>query len=153
ARSPRRGAVPCRRGGDLRLAGGEGPQPDPAGEPVTRRRGHALPLLRVGAAPRAVAQRSAGPGLCRPPRRAGAQRQPRGTNDNYDQHRRLSTGGRRGLRAVTHKGRDMVLIYTTAPTDYDGFSTKTVNEHVGDDGGKAVRLVELEERDENWQRS
>jgi hypothetical protein len=46
-----------------------------------------------------------------------------------------------------------VVVYTTAPDAYDGFSTRTEAEDVGQTCGKQVRRVSMEERDYVWQTS
>lgn len=47
---------------------------------------------------------------------------------------------------------ETVEMYTTAPTDYDGFGTKTVIADAGKDCDKTVRKVEVVKEHETWQR-
>jgi len=53
------------------------------------------------------------------------------------------------------KGNTMKTVFTTAPQDYDGFSTETADENAGRDksSGKIYRQVEMQDRDYNWQSS
>jgi hypothetical protein len=46
-----------------------------------------------------------------------------------------------------------IIIYTTAPSDYDGFSVRELDANAGTDNrGKIVRKVIMETRDEEWYR-
>jgi len=46
----------------------------------------------------------------------------------------------------------MVVLYTTAGEEYDGFSTRTVEEGRYVCKGKTICKVEMEDRDVYWQR-
>jgi hypothetical protein len=44
-----------------------------------------------------------------------------------------------------------ITVFTTAPADYDGFSTREELGNAGQTCGKQVRRVSMEERDYHWQ--
>ena len=47
---------------------------------------------------------------------------------------------------------ERIILYTTAPADYDGFSTIELSPGAGHDNrGKVLRKVSMEPRDKQWQ--
>lgn len=49
---------------------------------------------------------------------------------------------------------DRIILYTSAPKDYDGFSTIELSADAGrDNRGQVLRKVSMEPRDKQWQTS